>query len=366
MNFVVSTPLYEAIRAQNHERVFGRGPGTTGREVVTSKEETVGESATRKWILGALSIGTVLGGVWIYRAYRRDLRAARQRVAAGRRVLETDLGPLEYGVAGHGPPALVIHGAGGGYDQGLLLGEFILGDEFTTIAPSRFGYLGTPIPEEPTLAAQADAFARLLDELGVERAIVVPISAGGPPGLEFALRYPERTEALVMTSAISLAGDPEVDDEQRTEIINRIVGSDLVYWLAMKVARRPLLSLLGVSPQVQARLAPDQMAYADRILEEMLPMSDRMPGILLDQSRVLPPDYPIEEIAAPTLVIHARDDALVDFANGQHTADAIPDAEFIVLEDGGHFLMGHFEQLREQVDEFLNRKLLSYPDIEED
>jgi pimeloyl-ACP methyl ester carboxylesterase len=269
--------------------------------------------------------------------------------------METDLGPLEYGVAGHGLPALVIHGAGGGYDQGLLLGEFILGDEFTTIAPSRFGYLGTPIPEEPTLAAQADALAALLDELEVEKAIVVPISAGGPPGLEFALRYPERTEALLMTSAISLAGDPAVDDEQRTEIINRIVGSDLVYWLAMKIVRPQLLSLLGVSPQVQARLTPDQMAYADRILEEMLPMSERMPGILLDQSRVLPPDYPIEEIEAPTLVIHARDDALVDFANGRHTAESIPGAEFIVLEDGGHFLLGHFDQLRDQVESFLSR-----------
>ena len=311
----------------------------------------------KKWALGGLSVGVALGLVWVYRSYRRDLRAARERVATGRRVVETDQGPLEYGVAGHGPPVLVIHGAGGGYDQGLLLGEFILGDEFTVIAPSRFGYLGTPIPEDASLAAQADAFAHLLDELEVDRAIVVPISAGGPPGLEFALRYPERTEALLMTSAISLAGDPAVDDEQRTEIINRIVGSDLVYWLAVHVARRPLLSLLGVSPQVQARLTPAEMEYADRILEQMLPMSARMPGILLDQSRALSPDYPMDQIEAPTLVIHARDDALVDFANGQHTAETIPGAEFVVLEDGGHFLLGHFDQLRQRVEVFLEREV---------
>lgn len=311
----------------------------------------------KKWVLGGLFLGAAVGLSWIYRSFRRDLRAARERMAAGRRVVETDQGVLEYGIAGDGPPVLVIHGAGGGYDQGLLLGEFILGDEFTTIAPSRFGYLGTPIPEDASLAAQADAFASLLDELGIDRVVLVPISAGGPPGLEFALRYPERTSALIMTSAISLAGDPEVDDERRTEIINRIVGSDLVYWLAIHAARRPLLDLLGVSPQVQARLTPAEMESADLILEEMLPMSARMPGILLDQSRVLPPDYPIDQIEAPTLVIHARDDALVDFANGKHTAETIPGAEFIVLEDGGHFLLGHFDQLRQRVEAFLEREV---------
>jgi pimeloyl-ACP methyl ester carboxylesterase len=320
----------------------------------------MGEPTTKKkLVLGGLLAVAALGAAGVYRRYRQDLRAARERVATGRRVVETDLGPLEYGLAGQGPPVLVIHGAGGGYDQGVLLGEFILGEAFTTIAPSRFGYLGTPIPEEPSLAAQSDAFAYLLDALEVDEATVVAISAGGPPALEFALRYPERTSALVMTSAISLAGDPAVDDERRTEIINRIVGSDLVYWLAIQVARQPLLSLLGVSPQVQARLTPAEKAYADRILEAMLPMSARMPGILLDQSRVLPLDYPIEQIEAPTLVIHARDDALVDFANGQHTAETIPGAEFVALEDGGHFLLGHFDQIRQRVKAFLRGQVIA-------
>jgi hypothetical protein len=45
--------------------------------------------------------------------YRRDLRRAHERVSAGSRIVETPCRPIEYGVAGDGPPVLAVHGAGG-------------------------------------------------------------------------------------------------------------------------------------------------------------------------------------------------------------------------------------------------------------
>jgi hypothetical protein len=74
----------------------------------------MGEPTTKKkLVLGGLLAVAALGAAGVYRRYRQDLRAARERVATGRRVVETDLGPLEYGLAGQGPPVLVIHGAEG-------------------------------------------------------------------------------------------------------------------------------------------------------------------------------------------------------------------------------------------------------------
>ncbi|MCP4258549.1 MAG: alpha/beta hydrolase, partial [Planctomycetes bacterium] len=77
-----------------------------------------------------------------YARFRAEISGAREKVLAGGEILNTDHGDIEYTVKGEGPPVLVLHGAGGGYDQGLLLpGRTIFGDSFKLISVSRFGYL---------------------------------------------------------------------------------------------------------------------------------------------------------------------------------------------------------------------------------
>jgi len=152
------------------------------------------------------------------------MRAASERVAKGGHIIETECGLIEYGNAGNGPPVLVIHGAGGGYDQGLLIGSQMFGADLTLIAASRFGYLNSPIPEDSSLEAQADAYACLLDALDIDRVIVVAFSAGGPSGLHFARRYPERTATLIMRSAISYIDPSKAEDREREASINRVIG----------------------------------------------------------------------------------------------------------------------------------------------
>jgi len=49
------------------------------------------------------------------------------------------------------------------------------------------------LPKNGSFAAQADAFADLLDEMNIGKVTAVGISAGGPSTLQFALRYPDRT-----------------------------------------------------------------------------------------------------------------------------------------------------------------------------
>ena len=115
-------------------------------------------------------------GIKIYNQFRNDLRGANDRVNNQGKSIQTKLGPIVYGTRGEGPPVLVIHGAGGGFDQALHTTR-MFGQGYHWIAPSRFGYLGTPFPENASPEAQADLHVALLDALEIDR---VPIIGARP------------------------------------------------------------------------------------------------------------------------------------------------------------------------------------------
>jgi pimeloyl-ACP methyl ester carboxylesterase len=310
------------------------------------------------WAVGTLA---ALAGAHVYRRFRADLRAAWGRIEAGGCVTETTHGEIEYGEAGDGFPVLVIHGAGGGYDHSLLVGQFILGDDYRVIAVSRFGYLRSPAPADANPQAQADLLASLLDQLGVERAAVAAFSAGGPTGIQFALRHPVRTAALVLVSAISCVPTAEGEPWRQRAGAPRTVASEFVYWLGLRGAQSRLLASLGVSKEMQASWSEEERAQVDRILDAMLPFNARSDGYLLDRALVVSPDVPLERVQAPTLVIHARDDTVVDWANGQQAAARIPGASSLFFEQGGHLLLGQHVEVRAGVVSFLKR-VLSQPE----
>jgi pimeloyl-ACP methyl ester carboxylesterase len=69
------------------------------------------------------------------------MRAHEQRIGSGSHLLDTASGTVEVAEAGKidDPPLLVIHGSGGGFDQGLTLGSDYAARSYRVIAPSRFG-----------------------------------------------------------------------------------------------------------------------------------------------------------------------------------------------------------------------------------
>ena len=83
-----------------------------------------------------------------YPSFRKQIIEANERIKNKSRLLETKFGTMEYAIIGQGKPVLLIHGAGGGYDQGLWLGQTTLGSGYQFIAPSKFGYLNSNTPKE--------------------------------------------------------------------------------------------------------------------------------------------------------------------------------------------------------------------------
>lgn len=60
---------------------------------------------------------------------------------------------LEFGAVpppGDGPALLMIHGTGGGFDQGLTFTEEFVRRGHRVIAPSRFAYLRSDFPDDPS------------------------------------------------------------------------------------------------------------------------------------------------------------------------------------------------------------------------
>lgn len=132
--------------------------------------------------------------------YREDMRRAGERINSfPAQRLETRFGTIEYADWGEGVPLLVSHGVLGCHvDTVDGWWADLPGPGFRVIGPSRFGYFGSTLPKDATPADQADAYALLLDHLGVDRAVVIAFSAGSGSVLEFARRHPERVAGLIL------------------------------------------------------------------------------------------------------------------------------------------------------------------------
>jgi 2-hydroxy-6-oxonona-2,4-dienedioate hydrolase len=310
-------------------------------------------------IMLALGLAAALG---VRSRFERDLSVAAERVAQGSTLIATRCGPIEVQQAGDGIPLLMIHGSGGGHDQGMAWARPLVRHGIRVIAMSRFGYLRTPRPADASPEAQADAHVCLLDALGIPKAAVMGVSAGGPSALQTTIRHPQRVSALVLVvpiaykpGAVADSAPPVSDDKDA--LLLRLLGSDFLFWTALHVARDPLIRhVLATPPEQVAAASEAERARVNDLAERILPVSARAAG-LRDDTRLgkrLRP-YALETLRVPTLVVSARDDGFGTYAAAQYTASRIAGAKFVGFDDGGHLLVGHDEAVRAQIVELLTR-----------
>jgi len=302
---------------------------------------------------GAFAAG-VASGTWI--AYRRDINAARHRTEANRQFIDSRHRAIEFAEAGNGPAVLLVHGAGGGFDQGLLLGRVLLGDGDRVIAPSRFGYLGTPMPNDASPEAQSEAHLRLLDALRLDRVAVIGVSAGAPSAMQLAIRHGDRCSALVLVVPLAYAPNGRTAIPVRRPVVEAMVASDFAFWLATKLAHSSLVDkLLGTPIEVYRKATRRERRAIDEMLTAMLPISRRIDGIRNDAivASTLT-RFALEDIRTPTLLVGAADCGYGTYDGCVYTAQEIRDARLIAFARGGHLLAGHEEEVRVQIARFLS------------
>lgn len=314
----------------------------------------------RTGIVAAVLLALVIAAVWIGVNYSRDIQTIRQGLAERSQTVSTSFGDVQFESWGEGPPVIVIHGAGGGFDQGRLMAETFGGDGFRWIAVSRFGYLGSALPNDGSTAAQADALAELLEVLQIDRVGVFAMSGGVPPALQFAIRHGEQVFAMTLLSSAPYTPFSVGQDQLPIPgwLYRALFSWDFPYWALSKVAPRLLEPIYDVKPDLRANLTLDDAAFLDSMVASFLPVTRRTTGLANEAAAIDPDvDYPLEEIEVPTLVIHARDDGIAPFTYGERTADGIADSTLVTLDDGGHLMLGHVAEVEATVNVFLHEHL---------
>jgi pimeloyl-ACP methyl ester carboxylesterase len=300
-------------------------------------------------LLAALAGGSAIAGQRVARRYRLDRDGAYARVAAVDRItLMTRFGAVEYAERGSGEPLLTVHGFFGGCDEALLSLRGLAANR-RAIAPSRFGYLGSSMPAGASVAGQADAFAALLDGLGIDRLDVAAISSGATSAFQFALRHPDRVKHLAVICGNLPGSTTAVAPPQAARLVYR----DVPMW-ALKVFARPiLLRQIGV-PKGFPLAAGDERIVSD-LIDSFFPVALKTEGVAFD-AFVADPDvnnYQLEALTVPTLIVHTKDDPLVSYDAAQRAATRIPGARLVSMERGGHLFLGDREDVGREVAAFL-------------
>ena len=101
------------------------------------------------------------------------------------------------------------------------------------------------------------------------------------------------------------------------------------------------------------------MGMEPSTIYDMLPVGDRKDGVVLDASVTnidmakKYEDYHIEELQVPTLVFHAKDDKLANYADTEKAVKRFANCTFISFENGGHLMEGHEKEIKKAVSNFI-------------
>ena len=296
--------------------------------------------------------------VLVYVSYHKDIRAANERIVTGSKIIYTDCGPIEFATLGEGPPVLVLHGTSGGWDQGIDSARGLVSHGFQIIAPSRFGYLKTPLPPDPLPPAEADTWICFLDALKIQRVAVISYSAGAAPAMQLALRHPERISAEIFISPGSGGICPECLEGATNPprmLLDALYRFDFPMWMLMRLAPKFMYTIVAVPSSLVPMLSPEDRADLDKSILNMLPVSPRRLGVLNEgNTQGTQIRYPIEQVTTPSLFISAADDLYKTLPVAQHAARIIPNAKLIEFPTGGHLLLGHSKEIWPAVADFLS------------
>ena len=212
----------------------------------------------------------------------------------------------------HGPPALLIHGAGGSHLS--FPADLRRSTAIRAILPDLPGHGQSPTPAREKIADYAADMAALLDALDIDAAFVIGHSMGGAIALQMALDYPERALglALICTGA-RLPVNPALIDgivaapEQTIKLLSRWM------WTADATP-----DLTAATSEIM-RATPPAVFQADLIACRQFDARERL-----------------HEVAAPTLILAGEDDKMTPLALSAELHAGIANSQLMILPGAGH------------------------------
>ena len=178
------------------------------------------------------------------------------------------------------------------------------------------------------LSDLADDGFGLLTALGIEQAHVVGASMGGMIAQTMAIEHPERV--LTLTSMMSTSGEPEYGQSApealeallapaATSREEYIASADTwLYWHSRRYPEAEQNRALAAESWERGHYPQGTM----RQLAAMLASGPRTEAL--------------RGLSVPTLVIHGTEDTLISRSGGERTAELIPGAKLVMIEDMSH------------------------------
>lgn len=289
----------------------------------------------RYWIAGATTL--VIAGKLLLRPRDADWNKCRDVVFHSEcsRFVDVDGVRVHYQEAGdeHAPALVLIHGFA---SSTLVWSKVFLklaeaGYRVIAFDLLGYGYSAKPRNGEYTIAGQAKLLTRLLDSLGISRAIFVGSSYGGAVAATVALDYPDRVEKLILVGTVNnnrplaftlmrLFGSPVFGDV----VSPLLIGSRRLLRRRMKRVYDRHAWVLD-ERRVDARHLPLRAAGTQRAIIRTVRS--------WDAERI---SRDAHLITQPTLLLWGENDREIPLADGEHLHAEIPGSRLIVFLECGH------------------------------
>lgn len=261
---------------------------------------------------------------------------------------------IHYHEAGSGPALVLLHGSGPGVSGwSNFRGNFPeFAQRFRTVVMDMPGFGQSDRPEfdraYPKVAA--DAVARLMDGLGIEKAHLLGNSMGGYVALEFALAYPEKVDRLVLMGpgglAVNVLGPEQSEGARRLgEFMMAPSKKAMEAWVDTMVANKAVVDDALIEERLANAQAPGALESAMAIFASLGQHPDPVPLFAR-----------LKSIKAPALVTWGRDDRMLPVEGALMGFRQLPNAELHIFSRCGHWAQverkDDFERI---VTEFLTR-----------
>ena len=178
----------------------------------------------------------------------------------------------------------------------------------------------------------ADDLESVVEAAGCrEPVVLLGISQGGAPAIEFAARHPERVSHLVLYGCYSQGWMKRGDesDRRRYEAMIELIEQG---WGGSNPVFRQLFTSRFIPGGTDEQLG----WFNDLCLKTT---SARNAARFLETRGHVDVRQRLGDVRVPTLVIHARNDEVIPLDSGKILASEVPGAEFVELDSANHVLL---------------------------
>lgn len=254
---------------------------------------------------------------------------------------ELEYGRVHYYDVGRGDTILFLHGSGPGVTGWANYAANIpaFAGHFRCIVMDFPGYGRSDPWQGEVLPGCIEAALALLDELGVERAHVVGNSLGGIVGGHLAARFPRRVGKLVSIGGIGLnlfTAFPGEGLNLLSEFVEDPTRSRLEQWLRSMVYDQSMVTQELIEQRYRQAIDPVTLDATRKLYsrKNMQSLVDYRAGVGAIETIAH-----LSNIRAPTLIVWGREDRVSSMDVGLISMRVIPDCQFHVFPNCGHWVM---------------------------